>query len=302
MPATRRLSSWLVFCVIYADIGTSVFYVPGILYLTIGNLAAVAQVLTLGVFIAIARKYAEISHRCPDGGGVVSICAQAFPTMPTLALVGGAMITVDYFITSAISGVAAMYYLQSLAGFEKSLAVPLACGCLVGLLVLNIIGLKESASVASAVTIFKLFVTAILVALAIFKITALGQWSSFFAFLLDPGEGRKLTATLIIMGYAETWLAYSALESGAQLSAAMADPVRRTASRAMWGVIGVISSVSPALTSFSLLVIPEATKRTNPESLIAALAENLGGPVMKIVAVIAATLLLIMACNTAIVG
>src|SRR5437870_1037188 len=98
MQAARRLGPWLVFCIVYADIGTSVFYVPGILYgnphasppTGIGELATLAQLLTLGVFVLIARKYSEISARCPDGGGVVSIAALAFPSVPSLALVGGA--------------------------------------------------------------------------------------------------------------------------------------------------------------------------------------------------------------------
>src|SRR5205809_240854 len=114
MTAARRLGPWLVFCIVYADIGTSVYYVPGILYGSIGNLATLAQVITTTVFISIALKYVEICERCPDGGGVVSSAEHAFPRLPTVALVGGAMITIDYFLTSAISGVSGIYYLASL--------------------------------------------------------------------------------------------------------------------------------------------------------------------------------------------
>jgi len=300
--AARRLSPWLVFCVVYADIGTSVFYVPGILYGSIGNLAALAQVLAILVFIPIARKYAEISARCPDGGGVVSICAQAFPERPVLSLVGGSMISVDYFLTSAISGVAAIYYLAALVGFDKALAVPIACACLAALLWLNIVGLKESASVTSAVTVLKLCVSALLAGLSVAQITAAGAWGAFFDLLSSPGGGRALTVSVVLVGYAETWLAFSGLESGAQLSGAMAEPVRRTASRAMWAVIAVISVVSPALTSASLFMIDAQEKAANPESFIASLAFAVGGPLTKALAVVAATLLLVMACNTAIVG
>src|SRR5713101_8122809 len=97
-PAARRLGPWLVFCIVYADIGTSVYYVPGILYGDPQGLHGaphgIAQLLTLAVFMSITLKYAEICARCPDGGGVVSIAEQAFPKLPSLALVGGAMITI----------------------------------------------------------------------------------------------------------------------------------------------------------------------------------------------------------------
>src|SRR5271154_4345698 len=86
-PAAFRVHQlgWLlVFAVVYADIGTSVFYVPGILYLGIGNLATLAQIITLGVFISIALKYVEICRRCPDGGGVVSITREAFSNLTFL--------------------------------------------------------------------------------------------------------------------------------------------------------------------------------------------------------------------------
>src|SRR5581483_7693164 len=106
----HQLGWVLVFAVVYADIGTSVFYVPGILYGSIGNLATLAQFITTGVFISIALKYVEICERCPDGGGVVSILREAFSALEFLPLVGGSFITVDYFLTSAISGVSGLYY------------------------------------------------------------------------------------------------------------------------------------------------------------------------------------------------
>ena len=46
VAAARRLSPWLVFCIVYSDIGTSVYYVPGQLYGSIGNLATLAQLIT----------------------------------------------------------------------------------------------------------------------------------------------------------------------------------------------------------------------------------------------------------------
>jgi amino acid transporter len=301
LDAAKHLGWWLVFCVVYADIGTSIYYVPGILYQSIGNLAALAQVITLGVFVSIARKYAEICSRCPDGGGVVSICTLAFPRLPVIALVGGCLITIDYFLTSAISGVSGIYYLQALVGFDKGLAVPITIACLAFLLFLNVVGLKESAQVASTMAAFKLLVNVALVIVAALYITGRGAWSALWEHILHPGN-VQLSVGVVLVGYADTWLAYSGLESAAQISGAMRRPISRTASRGMWLVVGVIGFLSPLLTAFSTFLLTHERKVSDPENYLAGVADLVGGEVLLTLTVTAATLLLVMACNTAIVG
>src|SRR5262249_11678333 len=161
--------------VVYADIGTSVFYVPGLLYNSIGNLATLAQIITTGVFISICRKYVEICERCPDGGGVVSIAHEAFPRWRFAALLGGCMITIDYFLTSAISGLSGILYLQTLIHFPKALAVGIPIACLFALLALNIVGLKESAEVTAVMAMLKLAVNLVIIVLAAMQISAAGR-------------------------------------------------------------------------------------------------------------------------------
>jgi amino acid transporter len=312
----HTLGWFLVFAVVYADIGTSIFYVPGILYLSIGNLATIAQIITTGVFISIARKYVEICERCPDGGGVVSVTREAFSSWTFLPLLGGALITVDYFLTSAISGVSGLYYLANLfthkeffppillesLGDPKALIVPLSVALFLSLMLLNLIGIRESASVTSSFAAAKIAVSFLLVASAILLIqhTPSMTWRSFFASILHPGV--PLTMGVLATGYADTWLAYSGLESAAQVSGAMLQPVRATASKAMWWVIGTIALLSPPLTATALYILPDAVKRGDPESLMSALAFTAGGPLLGIATVVAASTLLFMACNTAIVG
>lgn len=301
MDAAKQLGWFLVFCVVYADIGTSIYYVPGILYQSIGNLATLAQVVTLGVFVTIARKYAEICARCPDGGGVVSICTQAFPRLPLIALMGGCFITIDYFLTSAISGVSGIYYLQALVGFDKGLAVPIAIGCLGLLFALNIVGLKESATVAATMATAKLLVNLVIVVVASVHITARDAWSALWDHIVHPGN-VQIGVGVMLVGYADTWLAYSGLESAAQISGAMRRPISRTSSLGMWAVIGVIAPLSPLLTAFSTYLLPHASKVADPENYIARVADIVGGPTLLALTVVSATLLLVMACNTAIVG
>ena len=72
-----RLGPLLCWAVVFADVGTSIYYVPGILYGTVGNLAGFFVMLTMSVFVLLTMKYAEVTHRFPQGGGVVTVAAQA---------------------------------------------------------------------------------------------------------------------------------------------------------------------------------------------------------------------------------
>ncbi len=298
----KRLGWFLVFAIVYADIGTSIFYVPGILYLSIGNLATLAQVITTGVFVSIALKYVEICERCPDGGGVVSIVRQAFSRWEYLPVAGGAFITVDYFLTSAISGVSGLFYLASLFPGAKAWVVPASVLLFLFLAVLNVVGIRESAGFTSLFAVGKLVVSFLLLGAASLAITRLPglSWQGLVQSVLHPGV--PLTVTALAIGYADTWLAYSGLESAAQVSGAMRSPVRATASKALWWVIGTIAILSPPITAAALYILPESVKRGDPESLLSSLAFTVGGPVLGVLTVLAASALLFMACNTAIVG
>src|SRR5437763_6244585 len=102
----------LCWAVVFADIGTSVYYVPGILYgiAGIGSLAGFFVFLTMSVFVLLTLKYAEVTHRFPQGGGVVTVAAQAINQW--FGALGGMFILVDYFLTAAISCLSGMLYLS----------------------------------------------------------------------------------------------------------------------------------------------------------------------------------------------
>src|SRR5436309_14746174 len=102
----------LCWAVVFADIGTSIYYVPGILYQTpdIGTLAGFFVFLTMSVFVLLTLKYAEVTHRFPQGGGVVTVGAQALNKW--FGALGGMFILVDYFLTAAISSLSGMKYLS----------------------------------------------------------------------------------------------------------------------------------------------------------------------------------------------
>ena len=107
----------------FADIRTSVYYVPDILYGNVGSLARFFVLLTISVFVLLTLKYAEVTHRFPQGGGVVTVAASVINKW--VGALGGMFILVDYFLTAAINCLSGMQYLSVvLPALEISLAIP----------------------------------------------------------------------------------------------------------------------------------------------------------------------------------
>lgn len=87
------LGWYLCWAVVFADIGTSIYYVPGILYNHYSTRSALFVGMTLIVFLLLTLKYAEVSWRYPEGGGVVTVSTRALH--PFAGLLGGLFILVD---------------------------------------------------------------------------------------------------------------------------------------------------------------------------------------------------------------
>src|SRR5256884_6678375 len=141
-----RLGPLLCWAVVFADIGTSIYYVPGILYGNFGTLAGFFVMLTMSVFVLLTLKYVEVTHRFPQGGGVVTVAAQAINHW--VGALGGMFILVDYFLTAAISCLSGMLYLSVVVPAIGPFALEITIGVLVLLGILNWVGVSESARVS----------------------------------------------------------------------------------------------------------------------------------------------------------
>ena len=289
-----RLGPLLCWAIVYADIGTSVYYVPGILYGEVGTSAAAFVLATAIVFIFLAEKYADISARYANGGGVVSVATDAFG--PRVGALGGMLILVDYFLTAAISSVSGFAYLATLFPSLAPAVPALAVIGLVLLGVLNWVGIRESAAVSAVIGTAAFATLIALVGFAAWSADG-AQWATMAS---EFGAVRDLQLDDAIIGFSGAWLAFSGLESLAQISPAMATPRRRSAGIAMALVVVAVLLTSPMLTAFSTnLVDPHGL---NPDALQSELAFVVGGPWLRALVVITASGLLIFAANTALVG
>ncbi|MCX6836166.1 MAG: APC family permease, partial [candidate division Zixibacteria bacterium] len=292
----KALTPLLVWAVVFCDIGTSVYYSPGILYGQIGGLTPLMVMAVTVGFLLLAVKYVEICWRNPEGGGVVTVASRAFT--PRWGLFGGLLITVDYFLTSAVSAISGMHYLGSLFPSFQTHAVLIAVAALIFLATINVIGIRESAGLSLTMGAAAFAVAIVVVAVTVFMMSR-SDWSLVATHLTVPEDVRFPT---LLVGFGGAWLAFSGLESISQLSPAMRLPVDRTARRGMWLVIITVVATSPLLTLLAVSIVPESIKATGAERFISELADVYGGLPMKAAVVVTASVLLLFAANTAIIG
>lgn len=289
-----RIGWFLVWAVVFCDIGTSVYYVPGLLYANTGDRAGFFVAATMAAFVLMCVKEVEVTRRFPSGGGVVSLAHEAFG--PWWGCLGGQLILVDFFLTVAISATSGVYYIDSILHLGGAI-VPTVLACLALLCGLNIVGIKESASASLA-----LACAAMVVDTAVIGATLLHAPPSFYARFLD--EARALSALQpvdALKGYAGAWLAFSGLESMSQLAPAMRD-TNETPRRGMIAVALTVLFIAPTLTFFSTFSLDAAVKAAESERFISELAHVWGGHGLKLAVVLTASALLMFAANTAIIG
>jgi amino acid transporter/nucleotide-binding universal stress UspA family protein len=293
---TRQLNWFLAWAVVFCDIGTSIYYVPGILYVSVGDKTPFFILLTTLGFIPLALKYIEITWRNPEGGGVVTITTKAFG--PMWGCLGGMLITTSYFLTAAISAVAGFQYIGSAFAAIDAHIVLFACAGVGVLAALNIIGIRESATVALIMAGASFLVDIFIICVALFTMDG-SQWTIVLTKLVS---GHGIPHYELLVGFSSAWLAFSGLESISQLSPTMRFPLRRTARRAMVAVMVTMIVTSPILTALSIGLLPEHLKATESERFISELGMIVAGFSAKLAVVVTASSLLLFASNTAIIG
>ena len=288
-----NLGAFLCWAVVFADIGTSIYYVPGILYGNFGPRSAIFVLMTLFVFILLCVKYSEVTWRYPEGGGVVNVSSQALH--PFAGLLGGLFIMVDYYLTAAISALSGMLYLALVAPYVSPWVTQATVAALIGLGVLNLLGIKESArTTAIFVILAGIGQAAVVLATALYLGPA-GIVHSFEAVRTGP----VITPVVFLTGYGAAFLAFSGLESIAQLAPAMREPRRIVSSRAMIAVVVTMAITSPLLTLWSTTLLDA---HADPNQFISLLGAHVAGRFLGDYVAVSGSLLLVFASNTATIG
>jgi amino acid transporter len=247
--------------------------------------------------VLLTLKYAEVSARFPEGGGVVTVAAQAINSW--VGALGGMFILVSYFLTAAISCLSAVQYFSVVLPAIGPFVLAIAIAVLLLLGLLNWIGISESAKV-SLVGALIAFVSDLAIIWTVFTHIPLAEFPSLFTRMFAHAS---LTPASILVGFAGSFLAFSGLESISQLSPAMKTPRKKIIGLALLLVVITIGVTSPLLTILAtLLQQGAAADPVLSTQLLSLLGGHWGNIVLQTEVAISASLILAFASNTAVIG
>lgn len=285
----------LAWALVFADVGTAVYYVPGVLYRQVGGLASAFVLLTTFAFVIVALEHLEVAHRYPDGGGGIAAAVEAFG--PRAGVLSGAFLVSAYLLTIAISVVTAIHYLATLGLPWPSTLVALSA-LFIGLLgAWGWVGVRSIARLIAIAALAAVAVDVVLITSVALHLSP-AEWVDLFDNVLHP---LRLGWADAATGFTGAWLAYSGLETLGQLAPSVREPRRRTIRIATALVIGSVLLTVPL---FAALAVEAATagKIGSHSAMLAAVAASFGGHRLHIAVAVTGAVLLLLAAKVAFLG
>ncbi|MCX6138752.1 MAG: amino acid permease [Ignavibacteriales bacterium] len=297
--------TWLSIAIItLMDELTSIFYAPSEAFRVIGHNAIVYLAITSVLMRVLSTRMTEIAEILElhgvRGGGVYSFSYLVLG--PTISFIAIASILVDYILTASISTVSAVQ--NGLAFYPMSAAGMLGIELTIVWAVagLNILGIKENAKITFAIFIVAAIVLMNLLAAGMLHMSpahwhTVGKSFHGAASALDNGTWAD-AYYLIVISIASCILAYSGIESVVQTAGFVKSwhDVRKA-----YVFLGVTIGIFTPL--LGMLVLSQNIDfKLHETDLITHFADLIGGINFGFIVGILASVLLMMAVNTAFVA
>src|SRR5690242_8757110 len=216
----RVLGTPALFSTAYGNVGSSIYYALGVTAVFALGLTPVVFLVAGIIFAATAATYAEGTVRFPEAGGSSSFARHAFNELASFGAAWAQML--NYVITIAISAFFVPHYLSIFWTPLRQNPWDIVGGAIVivFLVLLNVVGIQESAKLNIGLALID-FATQVLLVL-------LG-----FALIFSP----HILSSNIHLGVAPTWghfflaipvgmIAYTGIETVSNLAEEARDPAR----------------------------------------------------------------------------
>ena len=177
-----------LFSTAYGNVGSSIYYALGVVAMSAMGATPIVFVITGMLFVTTAWTYAEATAAMPEAGGASSFARRAFNEFVSFGIGWGQMLV--YTATIAISALFVPHYLSVFVPVLKEWPYNALGGILVtvGLIVINVIGIKEAARLNIILALLDLATQILIMVIAL-------------VLLLEP----KILIEQIDWGVAPTW-------------------------------------------------------------------------------------------------
>ena len=231
----RVLGTNALFATAYGNVGSSIYYALGLVAVYALGLTPIVFIIAGLIFACTAATYAEGTVRYPEAGGSSSFARHAFNEVVSFEAAWAQML--NYIATIAVSAFFVPHYLSVFWPPLRQNPWDIVGGVVViaALVILNIVGVQESAKVNVVLAVTD-FATQLLLVL-------LG-----FVLVFSP----HILVTNIHLGVAPSWndfflsipiamLAYTGIETVSNMSEEARDPLRTVPRAVMYVAIAVFA-------------------------------------------------------------
>ncbi len=221
----RVLGVFDLFAVGYGDLGSSIYYALGVTALFSLGTTPISLTLAGLVFICTALTYAEMTSTFHESGGSASFARHAFNDL--ISFIAGWGLLLDYIVTIAISAFAAGPYLGYFFKDLHLIPVQIAFTLMLifSIFIVNVIGVKQSTRISLVLTGFTVLLQALVIAIGFSTILDVPLIVDHMRIGV-PNVDWSPSWTDFFKGTAMAMVAYTGIESIAQLAAEAERPVR----------------------------------------------------------------------------
>jgi APA family basic amino acid/polyamine antiporter len=216
----RVLGTSALFATAYGNVGSSIYYAPGVTAVFALGLTPLVFVIAGLIFAATAATYAEGTVRYPEAGGSSSFARHAFNEVVSFGAAWAQMLV--YVATVAISAFFVPHYLSVFWGPLRENPWDIVGGVIVIVILvgINIVGVREAASLNVLLAVIDFATQALLVVIGFALVFSPSTLVDNVHFGLAPTWSQFLIAIPIAM------LAYTGVETVSNLAEEVRDPVR----------------------------------------------------------------------------
>jgi len=281
----------------YADVAEGIFFTLGIVAISAGPASTYAYLFATIAYVLTALCYAELSSSYHQAGGAFIFAKKAFGT--NIAFIAAWALLLDYLVTTSISALSAVGYVGY---FIPPLHVPFINGMatlvvIALLMVMNVLGISESAKFSYFLVIFGLIGEGIILIVG-------------FVFSYTPGLnpihfGTEPTVPSFLYAITIAMSSYLGIEVISQ-SAGETKHASKNIPRAVFLISAATVTSALAFSTLAMGVVPyqdfvkDPTSVYDPVSFIALRLPH--GAILAGMAAVMGICVLLVACNAGIVG
>lgn len=257
----RTITGRLLFFYVLGDVlGSGIYVLVGAVAAAVGGAFWIAFAIGISVATLTGLAYAELVTKYPRAAGASLYVNKAFHSPPLTFLVTIAMLSASFAAAGSLATGFSGYFAEL---WEAPPALLIGLLFIVGLTIVNFVGITESVVANLVMTIVEVAGLAIVIVVGII-VVAKGDADFGVLTDFDPGEGNS-TILAIVAGVALGFFAMTGFENAANIAEECTEP-RRTFPKALIGgmvgagLIYVAVSVAAALS----LPIPELAESDAP--------------------------------------